>query len=107
MILRSNTAKITSYTDLNLRPVTQMMMMNCFCGMFDRRKAFSLLSSRDHCQRSSPCESPTRREQEILGKHVHVSYRIVTDCQIGLLFTLERYISYDFCIGQKLERFQR
>ena len=28
--------------------------MNCFCGMVDRRKAFSLISSRDHCQRSSP-----------------------------------------------------
>ena len=26
-----------------------MMMMNCFCGMADR-----LISSRDHCQRSSP-----------------------------------------------------
>ena len=32
----------------------QTMMMNCFCGMVDRRKAFSLISSRDHCQRSSP-----------------------------------------------------
>ena len=31
-----------------------MMMMNCFCGMFDRRKAFSFISSRDHRQRSSP-----------------------------------------------------
>ena len=31
-----------------------MIMMNCFCGMVDRRKAFSLISSRDHCQRSSP-----------------------------------------------------
>ena len=30
------------------------MVMNCFCGMVDRRKAFSLISSRDHCQRSSP-----------------------------------------------------
>ena len=30
------------------------MMMNCFCGIIDRRKAFSLISSRDHCQRSSP-----------------------------------------------------
>ena len=30
-----------------------MMMMNCYCGMVDRRKA-SLISSRDHCQRSSP-----------------------------------------------------
>ena len=31
-----------------------MMMVNCFCGMVDRWKAFSLISSRDHCQRSSP-----------------------------------------------------
>ena len=31
-----------------------MMMMNYFCGMIDRRKAFSLISSRDHCQRTSP-----------------------------------------------------
>ena len=31
-----------------------MMMMNCFCGMVDRQKAFSLISSQDHCQRSSP-----------------------------------------------------
>ena len=28
-------------------------LMNCFCVMVDRRKAFSLISSRDHCQRSS------------------------------------------------------
>ena len=27
--------------------------MSCFCGMFDWWKAFSLISSRDHCQRSS------------------------------------------------------
>ena len=33
-----------------------MMMMNCFCGMVDRRKAPSLISSRDHCQRSSGLE---------------------------------------------------
>ena len=31
-------------------------MMNCFCGMADRRKAFSLISSRDHGQRSSPSQ---------------------------------------------------
>ena len=31
-----------------------MMMMNCFCGMVDRWKAFSLISSQDYCQRSSP-----------------------------------------------------
>ena len=31
-----------------------IMMMICFCGMVDRRKAFGLISSRDRCQRSSP-----------------------------------------------------
>ena len=30
-----------------------MKMMNCFCGMVDRRKVFSLIYSRDHFQRSS------------------------------------------------------
>ena len=30
-----------------------VMMMNCFCSMVDQQKTFSLLSSRDHCQRSS------------------------------------------------------
>ena len=33
-----------------------MMMMNCFCGMVDRQKAFGLISSWDHCQRSSPSQ---------------------------------------------------
>ena len=31
-----------------------MMTVNCFCGMVVRRKAFSLISSWDDCQRSSP-----------------------------------------------------
>ena len=29
-------------------------LMNCFCDMVDRRNALSLISSRDHCQGSSP-----------------------------------------------------
>ena len=28
--------------------------LNCFCGMVDRRKTFSLISRRENCQRSSP-----------------------------------------------------
>ena len=31
-----------------------MMMMTCFCGIVDQRKAFSLISSQDHCPRFSP-----------------------------------------------------
>ena len=34
--------------------IMMMMMMTCFCGMVDQRKAFRLVSSRDHCQRPSP-----------------------------------------------------
>ena len=30
------------------------MTMNFFCGMVDRRKAFGLISTREHRQRSSP-----------------------------------------------------
>ena len=37
------------------------MMMNCFCGMVDRRKRFSLISNRDYCKKSLP--SSTHREQ--------------------------------------------
>ena len=29
-------------------------LMNCFCGMTDQGKAFSITSSQDHCQRFSP-----------------------------------------------------
>ena len=32
------------------------MMMNCFCGMVEQRKPFHLISSWDHCQRSSPSQ---------------------------------------------------
>ena len=32
------------------------MMMNCFCGMVDRQKVFSVIFSRDHCQRFPPSQ---------------------------------------------------
>ena len=34
----------------------ELMMMNCFCRMVDRQQAFSLMSSRNHCQRFSPSQ---------------------------------------------------
>ena len=40
--------------DMTGMMMVMMMMMNCFRGMADRRKAFSLISSRDHCQKCSP-----------------------------------------------------
>ena len=47
--------KICWFFDLMMMMMMMMMMMimNFFCGMADRRKAFRLISSRDHCQRSS------------------------------------------------------
>ena len=42
-----------------------MMMMNCSCGLVDRRKAFSLTSSWDHFRYLYHRESPTRREQDL------------------------------------------
>ena len=34
--------------------IYMMMMKICFYGMVDQRKAFNLISSHNHCQRSSP-----------------------------------------------------
>ena len=31
-----------------------LIELNCFCEMIDRQNAFSLICSRDHCQKSSP-----------------------------------------------------
>ena len=36
--------------------IRYMMMMNCFCCIVDQQKEFSLISSQDHCQRSSPLQ---------------------------------------------------
>ena len=41
---------------LSKEMMMMMMMINCFCGMVNWRKAFSLTSSQDHCQRSSPSQ---------------------------------------------------
>ena len=34
--------------------VAHMVMINCFCGMVNQQKTFSLISVWGHCQRSSP-----------------------------------------------------
>ena len=42
----------------------KMMMMNCFCGMADRRKTFSLFPVGTIVRDPHHLESPTRREQD-------------------------------------------
>ena len=44
------------HLDTSIMYLTDDDMMNCFCDMVDRQKAFSLISSQDHCQRSSPLQ---------------------------------------------------
>ena len=39
--------------------VIWVILMKCFCDTVDRQKMFSLISSRDHCQRSSHSKSLT------------------------------------------------
>ena len=51
------TCKTIFNVDIKSLTLPQLIMMNCFCGMVDRRKAFSLISSRDHCPRSSSSQT--------------------------------------------------
>ena len=56
----------------------RMMMMNCFCGMVDRRQAFSLISSWDHYKRSSPSrisEHPASRIWTCAEPEFRLSWR--------------------------------
>ena len=45
--------------------VIWVILMNCFCDTVDRQKTFSLISSWDHCQRSSHRKSLTCRKQDL------------------------------------------
>ena len=50
--------------------------MTCFCGKGDRRKALSLISCRDHCQRFSPSKisdtpAPSLRVWALLNEIFH------------------------------------
>ena len=45
------------YVEIRVRGSENLLediMMNCFCGIGDRQKAFSFISSWNHCQRTSP-----------------------------------------------------
>ena len=68
-----------------------MMMMNYFCGMVDRRKAFSLISSRDHCQRSSP--SPISDTPRAGFEHAQnlSSGLVVWSCAVVITTTPQRH----------------
>ena len=56
--LNAKRSLLGAYNSTFLLMMMMMMMMNCFCGMVDRRRALSLISTRDHCQKSSPSRIP-------------------------------------------------
>ena len=59
------------------------MMMNCLCGMVHQQKAFNLISSWDHCQRSSPSQISDMPQagfetaQNLSSGFVESSYEVV------------------------------
>ena len=52
--LGSLAGKIPLWCTILICIFDSLMMMNCFCKMVEKRKAFSIISSWDHCQRFSP-----------------------------------------------------
>ena len=62
-----------------------MIMMNCFCGMVDRRKAFTLNSSRDHCQRFSPSRI-SDRPRAVFEPALNLSSGLV-ECSCAVVIT--------------------
>ena len=70
-----------------------MMMMNWFCGMVHRRKAFSLIFSRDHCQRSSPSPILTETLQGGFEARENLSSGLVEwSCAVVITTTPRRHI---------------
>ena len=75
--------------------IIMMKMINCFCGMVDRWKEFSLISSWDHCQKSPALQvSDTPRAafehvQNLSSGFVEWSYAVVITTTPGC-----HYFSY-------------
>ena len=70
-----------------------MMMVNCFYGIVDRRKSFSLISSRDHCQRSSPSRISDTPRAGFEPAQSLSSGLIEWSCTVVITTTLRRHRS--------------
>ena len=77
-----------------------MMMMNCFCAIVDQRKTFSLISSRDHCLRSSLLRISDKPRTGLEPKPLHHSL-CVSKLLIYIISQLIQYaddtITYNMC----------
>ena len=86
-----------------------MMMINCFCGMVDLRKAFSLISSQDHCQRSWPLWISDMPRAGFAPAQNLSSGLVEWNCVIVITTTPRRYStistgSINLTFGNKLEK---
>ena len=82
-----------------------MMMMNCFYAMVDLRKMFSLISSRNHCQRPSPPQISDKpragfeTEQNLSSSLVEWSCAVVITTAHGatvfIQYVFTQYVFYD------------
>ena len=68
-------------------------MMNCFWGMVDRRKAFSLISSRHHCQRSSPSRISDTPRTGFEPVQNLSSSSVEWSCAVVITITLRRNVN--------------
>ena len=76
-----------------------MMMMNCFCGMVDQRKANGLISSRDYCQRSSPLQIFNTPRAGFEPAQNLSSALVERSCAVVITTTLRRH--KDLCSKKK------
>ena len=79
-----------------MRLILMMKMMiigmNCFCGMVDRRKAFELIFSRDHCERSSPSRiSDTPRARFEHAQNLSLGF-VEWSYAVGITTTARRHL---------------
>ena len=85
-----------------------MMMMNCFCGMIDQRKAFGLISSQEHCQRSSPLQISNMQRAGFQPAQNVSSSITEWNYAVGITTTPQRYnLSYLSCKMLPQKRFSK
>ena len=74
--------------------------MNCFCGMVDRRKALSLISSRDHCQRSSSSRISDTPRAGFEPVQNQSSGFVEWSCAVVITITPRRHTTFFFSFSE-------
>ena len=73
-------------------------IVNCFCGLVDRWKGFSLISSPDHCQRSSPSRISDTPRAGIEPAQNLSSGLVEWSCAV--VITPQRHMERDSCFSK-------